>query len=64
MTDALSVGLGDVVQITNEKHQWFGCLLVVSEVKGWGVLAYCLIPKSNLPNGEAPGGTGHLRRVP
>lgn len=39
--------IGDIVQIVDEDHAWFPCLLIVSEVKSWGVQAYALIPKSN-----------------
>lgn len=45
---------GDIVQITDESHPWFPCLLVVDEVKSWGVQAYVTIPKSN-NNTELPG---------
>ena len=38
---------GDVIQITDEKHAWFPALLIVSEVKTWGVVAYCIVPTSN-----------------
>lgn len=38
---------GDIVQIIDEKHPWFPCLLIVDEVKSWGVQAACLIPNSN-----------------
>ena len=41
---------GDIVQITDEKHAWFPCLLIVDEVKPWGVQAACLIPNSNTQN--------------
>ena len=41
---------GDIVQITDEKHPWFPCLLIVDEVKPWGVQAACLIPNSNKNN--------------
>ena len=37
----------DIVQITDRSHAWFPCLLIVSEVKAWGVQAYVLIPQSN-----------------
>jgi len=36
---------GDIVQIVDESHAWFPCLLVVSEVKSWGVVAYAFIPQ-------------------
>lgn len=40
----------DIVQIVDEKHPWYPSLLIVSEVKTWGVQAYCLIPQSNGEN--------------
>lgn len=44
---------GDIVQITDESHPWFPCLLIVDEVKNWGVQAYAIVPKSN-DNSELP----------
>lgn len=46
---------GDIVQIIDESHQWYPCLLIVGEDKGWGVMAACLSPLSNTGNdvGEA-----------
>lgn len=38
---------GDIIQITKEDDPWFPALLVVSEVKPWGVQAYALILNSN-----------------
>jgi hypothetical protein len=46
--------IGDIVQIVDEKHPWYPCLLIVSEVKSWGVQACTLIPKSN-DSSEGPG---------
>lgn len=43
----MSTKAGDIVQIVNEKHPWFPCLLIVDEVKSWGVQAYTLVPRSN-----------------
>lgn len=40
----------DIVQIIEEKHPWYPALLIVSEVKSWGVMAYCLMPQSNAVN--------------
>lgn len=37
----------DIVQIVDSKHPWFPCLLIVDEVKSWGVQAYVLVPSSN-----------------
>ncbi len=38
---------GDVIQITDERHAWFPCLMLVTEVKSWGVQACVLVPESN-----------------
>jgi hypothetical protein len=38
---------GDVIQIINEENKWFPCLLVVSEVKSWGIQAYVMLPKND-----------------
>lgn len=38
---------GDIIQITKEDDPWFPALLIVSEVKPWGVQAYTLILNSN-----------------
>lgn len=35
---------GDVIQVNDTVEHWFRCLMVVDEVKGWGVQAYCTIP--------------------
>lgn len=49
-----SVNRNDIVQIIDEGHPWFPALLVVSEVKPWGVQAYTLIVTNNEePNGQA-----------
>jgi hypothetical protein len=37
----------DLIQVNEEgPAHWFRVILVVSEVKGWGVQAYCTIPGS------------------
>ena len=38
---------GDIIQITDRSHPWFPALLIVDEIKGFGVQACCLIPESN-----------------
>ncbi len=45
--------IGDVIQIIDKEHPWFPCLLIVDEVKSFGVRAYALVPKSN-DGSEAP----------
>lgn len=44
----------DIVQITDADHPWFPALLIVSEVKSWGVQAYAIIPITN-DHSELPG---------
>jgi hypothetical protein len=45
---------GDIIQITDESNNWFPCLLVVSEVKSWGVQAYITVPTNDKEvNGNA-----------
>ena len=45
---------GDIVQITDESHHWYPALLVVTEDKGWGVLAYTvMVDNTQNPNGQA-----------
>ena len=40
------ISVGDVVQIDPEHDPVFGaCLLIVTEVKGWGVQGYVQLPK-------------------
>ncbi|MDH5626668.1 MAG: hypothetical protein OEY69_00100 [Candidatus Krumholzibacteria bacterium] len=43
------------MQITQQDDPWYPALLIVDEVKSWGVQAYCLVPNSNDPKGEKPG---------
>lgn len=39
------IQVNDIVQITENGQQgWIGCLMVVSEVRTWGVLCYTKIP--------------------
>lgn len=45
---------GDIVQITDESHSWFPCLIIVTEQKSWGVQGYMSIPTNDAePNGNA-----------
>lgn len=39
---------GDIVQIIDEVHAWYPSLLIVDEVKTWGVQAYVIMPKDNI----------------
>lgn len=42
-----NVTAGDVVQIVDETDPWFATLLIVDEVKTWGVIAYTITPQDN-----------------
>lgn len=42
--------VGDIVQITEPDHHWYPCLVIVSEVKSWGIQGYLSIPQDNNGN--------------
>lgn len=46
---------GTIVQVTDKKHQWFQCLLVVDDILSRDrVMAYCTLPTNdNIPNAHA-----------
>ena len=48
---------GDIIQITDENDKWYPCLLIVDEIKPWGVQAYISIPRND---GE-PCGSAYYR---
>lgn len=35
---------GDIVQITDENHHWFPCLVVINSIQYWGIIGYIRIP--------------------
>ena len=39
-----SVCKGSLIQVNEKNHDWFGCVMIVDEVKSWGVQAYLKIP--------------------
>jgi len=41
---------GCIVQITDESDPWFPCLLIVDEVKSWGIQGYLTIPPNATGN--------------
>ena len=43
----IMINKGDAIQIINKDHHWFPCILVVDEVKSWGVTADLYIPNKN-----------------
>lgn len=53
---------GDIIQITKEDDPWFPALLVVSEVKSWGVQAYAIVLLSN--DGSSKPGSAYRRLKP
>jgi len=36
--------IGDVIQIIKKEHKWFPCILIASEIKSFGCLAYVIAP--------------------
>ncbi len=50
---------GDIIQITREDDPWFPALLIVDEVKSWGVQAYVIVPNSN--DGSSKPGNAYRR---
>lgn len=52
---AATIEVGDVVQIAPAYDEWFGgCLLLVTEVKAWGVQGFVKIPGSGDAYYRAP----------
>lgn len=47
MDGRLKLQPGTIIQVTNPSHPWLGTLLVVSELKTYGVMAYVVVPRSN-----------------
>lgn len=43
----MNVEVRDVVQITDESHHWFGALIIVSEIKSFGVQGFAPIPHND-----------------
>lgn len=37
---------GDIVQVTDMEDEWFPCLLIIDEVKAWGIQGYVSVPGS------------------
>ena len=35
---------GTLIQVNEKIDDWFGCVMIVDEVKNWGVQAYLKIP--------------------
>jgi len=56
-----SIEKGDIVQIVDEGHAWYPGLLIVDEVKPWGVQACLLMPVSNEPGSKCSQAWNRLR---
>ena len=41
----MEVESGSIIQANENSGDWCGCLLIVDEVKSWGVQAYMMVPK-------------------
>jgi hypothetical protein len=49
-TPRTDVAVGDVIQLDPAAHEAFGgCLLIVEEVRTWGLVAAALIPQGGGP---------------
>jgi hypothetical protein len=47
MSESKQVAVSDLIQVNEEgPMNWFRCILVVDEVKSWGVQAYAIIPQA------------------
>lgn len=53
------IAVHDVVQIIDDGYAWYPCLLLVTQVRPWGVQACVLIPKSN--DGSQPPSEAYTR---
>jgi hypothetical protein len=52
----MSVKVGDIVQ-ARRGHDWFPCLVIVTEVRSWGIRGYTSVPREGdayirLENGD------------
>lgn len=55
------VEVGDLVQITNRDHDWYRCILVVDQVKSWGIQAGMQLPPGVHEVACMPDNTTYLR---
>ena len=54
--DDMEVQIGSIVQITDEDHAWFPALIIVTELKDFGIQGYC-----NMPSNDRNGGNAYIR---
>ena len=53
----------DIVQITDENDNWYPCLLIVDEVKSWGIQGYLTIPGPDKGNAYYRVSNGKFEKV-
>jgi hypothetical protein len=54
MSEQPTLHPGDIVQITDQKNRWFPSLIVVEEVRAWGVQGFAFMPSpKGPPSGKA-----------
>lgn len=54
-----SIAAGDLIQVNEDgPPHWFRCILVVDEVKSWGIQAFCTIPG---PRDRGTSGDAYMR---
>lgn len=41
----MGVQVNDIVQVTNQDNDWFPCLVVVTEIKSFGIQGYTSVPR-------------------
>lgn len=47
LAEAAALLPGDIVQITNDQHHWYPCILVVSELKSFGIQGFVFMPSND-----------------
>jgi hypothetical protein len=57
MKNGKSLNKGDIVQIINERNRWFPCLVIVNEIKDFGIQGYITLPT----NDEEANGNAFIR---
>jgi hypothetical protein len=55
MNEERPLAENDLIQVNEDgPPNWFRCVLVVDEVKSWGVQAFCTVPNArDQPSGDA-----------
>lgn len=43
----MSIQHNDIVQITNPDHKWFRALIIVDEIKSFGIRGYAVMPSND-----------------